>query len=172
MASLAPMANTLPVAVPAALHYKKKVQPLGHQAADYTHASALRICKDKVEAEDNKDLASNSSITQVIDIVFVRRSMMSLGWNVKNLKPKNKKGLAKSVLDAHQGLIIDHQGLIMSVSDAPFSCSVGAVPLEVTSVTTCIIGPTGTCIAGRGWSCRGPLAVAGSVPLFLAARAI
>ncbi|KAL4585531.1 hypothetical protein LXL04_010153 [Taraxacum kok-saghyz] len=29
--------------------------------------------------------------TQVIDIVFVRRSRMSLGWNVKNLKPKNKK---------------------------------------------------------------------------------
>ncbi|KAL4579804.1 hypothetical protein LXL04_015970 [Taraxacum kok-saghyz] len=27
----------------------------------------------------------------VIDIVFVRRSRMSLGWNVKNLKPKNKK---------------------------------------------------------------------------------
>ncbi|KAL4581722.1 hypothetical protein LXL04_006249 [Taraxacum kok-saghyz] len=28
---------------------------------------------------------------KVIDIVFVRRSRMSLGWNVKNLKPKNKK---------------------------------------------------------------------------------
>ena len=47
----------------------------------------------------------------------------------------------------------------------------GAVPLEVTSVTTSIAGPIGTCVVVRGWSCLLPSAVTGSVPVLLAACA-
>ncbi|KAL4583432.1 hypothetical protein LXL04_008005 [Taraxacum kok-saghyz] len=51
------------------------------------------------------------------------------------------------------------------------SCCLGAVPLEVTSVTTTITGPVGTCVVVRGWSPWCPLAVSGSVPRLLAACA-
>ncbi|KAL4585017.1 hypothetical protein LXL04_009630 [Taraxacum kok-saghyz] len=50
------------------------------------------------------------------------------------------------------------------------SCSrcLGAVPLEVTSVTTSITGPVGTYVDNRGWSYWGPSTVTGSVPFLLA----
>ncbi|KAL4575851.1 hypothetical protein LXL04_011938 [Taraxacum kok-saghyz] len=40
---------------------------------------------------NNNRITNKTVLVQVIDIVFMRRSRMSLGWNVKNLKPKNKK---------------------------------------------------------------------------------
>ncbi|KAL4567254.1 hypothetical protein LXL04_022831 [Taraxacum kok-saghyz] len=44
----------------------------------------------------------------------------------------------------------------------------GAVPLKVTSVTTSITGPVGTCVVVRDWSRRCLLAETGSVPFLLA----
>ena len=50
-------------------------------------------------------------------------------------------------------------------------CCLGAVPLEVTSVTTSVTGPIGTCVDDGGWFYLLPSAVTGSVPGLLAARA-
>ena len=50
-------------------------------------------------------------------------------------------------------------------------CRLEAVPLEVTSVTTSVTGPLGTCVDDGGWSHLFPSAVTGSVPVLLAACA-
>ena len=48
----------------------------------------------------------------------------------------------------------------------------GAVPLEVAGVATCITGPAGACIVSRGCSYWCPFAITGNIPLLFAARAV
>ncbi|KAL4568839.1 hypothetical protein LXL04_024456 [Taraxacum kok-saghyz] len=54
------------------------------------------------------------------------------------------------------------------------SCSrcLGAVPLEMAGVATCIAGPAGACVVGRSCSCWCSFAITGNVPLLFAVSAI
>ncbi|KAL4570638.1 hypothetical protein LXL04_026297 [Taraxacum kok-saghyz] len=53
-------------------------------------ADQLSLNEDAQNGVMKSDLIKGWTVS-VIDIMFVRRSRMSLGWNMKNLKPKNKK---------------------------------------------------------------------------------
>ncbi|KAL4588856.1 hypothetical protein LXL04_001753 [Taraxacum kok-saghyz] len=76
--------------------------------------------------------------------------------------------IAKSETDVSTFLFPVFRGSQSKHPTGSRPCCLRAVPLEVTSVTTSITGPVGTCVDDRGWSYWGLPAVTGSVPFLLA----